>query len=62
VADDAAPDPDEHALAQKRSPLLPGHAQHLELFVREEAERLGGPLGDGPVNVAGHGADANDGV
>jgi hypothetical protein len=59
VTDDATAHRDENALRQERSPLLPRQAQRIELSVREEAERLGGPLGDGPVNVAGHGGDTN---
>jgi hypothetical protein len=59
MTDDTAAHRDENALRQERSPLLSRHAQGIELFVGEEAERLGGPLGDGPVDVAGHGGDTN---
>jgi hypothetical protein len=51
VAHDATPHRDEHSLAEKRAPLLPGHTQCFELLSGEEAERRGGPFGDGPVNV-----------
>jgi hypothetical protein len=51
MAQDATCNRHQHALAQERAPLLAGNAQRLELADCEEAERLGGPLGDGPVNV-----------
>lgn len=55
VPQDLAAHGDEHSLGHQGSAALTGHAERLQLVVGEEAEHRSGPLGDGPVEVTGHG-------
>jgi hypothetical protein len=46
---------EDPTIEQRPSPLA-GGAQRLELAAGQQAERHPGPLGNGPVDRAGHGA------
>jgi hypothetical protein len=56
MANDSAGDMDQHAMGDQRAPPLAAEAESIELADGEEAERLRGPFGDGPVEVTGHAA------
>jgi hypothetical protein len=58
VAEDAAVDGDEHAVGHEAAAPLARDAERVEVGVRDEAKHLPGPLGDGPVEVTGHGSAA----
>ena len=45
----------EDAACDERATLLTGDAEGVEAGDGEEAEHRSGPLGDGPVEVTGHG-------